>query len=72
MLLTCQTVASPTPQMDRTARQIAALCGVPNWNFGVLCRVPSGYTVQLLYYLLTSAGNHYNHVHVGVRVGGRC
>ena len=61
----------PTPEMDRTARQIAALCGVRNWRFGVLCRTGPGYRVQILY-RTNVGGNHYNHVHVGVRVGGRC
>jgi hypothetical protein len=61
----------PTPEMDRVAKQIASLLGVPNWNGGVLCRVCSGYRVQLLYKTYVG-GNHFNHVHVGVRVGGRC
>lgn len=63
--------SSPTPEMDRTARAIASLCGVRNWGYGVLCRVVNGYRVQLLY-RTNVGGNHYNHVHVGVRVGGRC
>lgn len=63
----------PTPAMDRTARQIAALLGVPNWGFGVLCRTcpTNGYRVQLLY-RTNVGGNHFNHVHCGLRVGGRC
>lgn len=59
----------PTPQMDRTAAQIAALLGVPGWRGGNLVRRINGYRVQLLY-KTNIGGNHYNHVHVGVRVGG--
>jgi hypothetical protein len=59
----------PTPEMDRTARQIAALLGRANWQGGVLNWRGNGYRVQLLY-KTNVGGNHYNHVHVGVRVGG--
>jgi hypothetical protein len=57
----------PTPQMDRTARQLAAMLGHPNWRGGVL-NVQSGpYRVQLLW-RTTVGGNHFNHVHCGVRM----
>jgi len=59
--------SSPTPQMDRTAAQIAALLGVPNWRGGVLERTQNGYRVQLLYRTKVG-GDHFNHVHVGVRM----
>lgn len=59
--------SSPTPQMDRTAAQVAALLGVPGWRGGVLSRTVNGYRVQLLY-RTSVGGNHFNHVHVGVRV----
>jgi hypothetical protein len=59
--------SSPTPQMDRTARQIAALLDVPDWRGGVLNRSINGYRVQLIY-RTNVGGNHFNHVHVGVRV----
>lgn len=59
--------SSPTPQMDRTAAQIAALLGVPNWRGGNLERVQNGYRVQLLY-KTNIGGNHFNHVHVGIRM----
>lgn len=61
--------SSPTPQMDRTASRIAALLGVPGWRGGVLNRRMNGYRVQLIY-RTNVGGNHFNHVHVGVRVGG--
>lgn len=57
---------SPTPQMDRTAAQIAARLGVKNWKGGVLNVNRGGYRYQLLY-RTNVGGNHYNHVHVGVR-----
>ncbi len=55
--------------MDRTASQIASLLGVPGWRGGVLNRTMNGYRVQLIY-RSNVGGNHFNHVHVGVRVGG--
>jgi hypothetical protein len=57
----------PTPEMDRTARQIAALLGHPNWGFGNLVVDCGRYRVQLLY-RTNIGGNHFNHVHVGVRM----
>jgi hypothetical protein len=59
--------SSPTPQMDRTAAQIAALLGTPNWQGGNLRTTMNGYRVQLLY-KTNIGGNHFNHVHVGVRM----
>lgn len=59
--------SSPTPQMDRTARQIASLLGVSDWQWGVLNRTVNGYRVQLIY-RTNVGGNHFNHVHVGVRM----
>lgn len=59
--------SAPTPAMDRTARQIAARLGVPNWQYGMLKRTINGYRVQLLY-RTNVGGNHFNHVHVGVRI----
>lgn len=58
---------SPTPGMDRAARQIASLLGVSNWQWGVLNRTVNGYRVQLIY-RTNVGGNHFNHVHVGVRM----
>jgi hypothetical protein len=53
--------------MDRTAAQIAAALGTPGWRGGVLNARCNGYRVQLLY-RTNIGGNHFNHVHVGVRV----
>lgn len=58
---------NPTTEMDRTARQIASLIGVSNWQWGVLNRTVNGYRVQLIY-RTNVGGNHFNHVHVGVRM----
>ena len=59
--------SSPTPQMDRTAAKIAALLGVNNWTGGNLRVTVRGYRVQLLY-KTNIGGNHFNHVHVGIRM----
>lgn len=58
--------SAPTPQMDATAAQIAASLGVKNWKGGVLNVNRGGYRYQLLYRTRVG-GNHFNHVHVGVR-----
>ena len=59
--------SSPTPEMDRLARRIAKWLGVP-WNGSGLVNhyLPNGYRVQLIY-RTNLGGNHYNHVHVGIR-----
>lgn len=61
----------PTPQMDATAAQIAADLGaLDQWkkqgSAGVLNVTRNGYRYQMLY-RTDVGGNHYNHVHVGVR-----
>ena len=61
--------SSPTPQMDRTARQIAAALGHPNFRAGVLSVTRGRVRAQLLWRTHVG-GNHYNHVHFGVRVTG--
>lgn len=61
----------PTEEMDNTARAIAARLGF-KWNGGELNRtvVVNGYRIQVLY-RTNVGGNHFNHIHVGVRrVGG--
>jgi hypothetical protein len=59
--------SSPTPQMDKTCRDIATLLGHPEFEAGNLRVTLHGYRVQLLY-RTDIGGNHFNHVHVGVRV----
>lgn len=56
----------PTPQMDAFAAQAAAQLGVKGWKGGVLNVTRGGYRYQLLY-RTNVGGNHFNHVHVGVR-----
>jgi hypothetical protein len=58
--------SAPTPQMDKFATQAAAALGVPNWHGGVLNVDKGGYRYQILYRTHVG-GNHFNHVHVGVR-----
>jgi hypothetical protein len=59
--------SNPTPQMDKTCREIATLLGHPEFRAGNLRVTLHGYRVQLLY-RTNIGGNHFNHVHVGVRV----
>ena len=56
----------PTPQMDRTARRIAAALGHRGWRGGVLTVTGQGIRAQLLY-RTNVGGNHFNHVHFGCR-----
>ncbi|MBA3421359.1 MAG: peptidoglycan-binding protein [Thermoleophilaceae bacterium] len=56
--------------MDRTARQIAGLLGFPSWRGGVLTTSRGAARAQLLW-RTTQGGNHFNHVHFGVRISGR-
>ena len=62
--------SSPTPQMDKTARDIARALGHPGWRGGVLTTSQGGARAQLLW-RTTVGGNHFNHVHFGVRLSGR-
>lgn len=64
--------SSPTPEMDKTAREIANTFGLSWSGSGVVngtFKAPNGksYRVQMLYRTNTG-GNHYNHVHFGARV----
>ncbi len=62
--------SSPTPQMDKTARDIARALGHPGWRGGVLTTSHGAARAQLLW-RTTQGGNHFNHVHFGVRLSGR-
>ena len=57
--------SSPTPQMDRTARQIAAAAGRPRYTRGFLevRYAPHRMRMQLIW----RYPGHYNHVHAGFR-----
>jgi hypothetical protein len=59
--------SSPTPQMDRACHQIAKRLGHPEFRAGnLVVNIHHGYRVQLLY-RTNIGGNHFNHVHVGMR-----
>ena len=56
--------SSPTPEMDRTARQLAAALGRPGWTGGEILNVSgNGLRVQLIW----RTSGHFNHVHIGCR-----
>ena len=61
--------SSPTPQMDATAKAIAIALGHPEFSAGVL-NVTSGSVRAQLIWRTDVGGNHFNHVHFGVRVSG--
>ena len=64
--------SSPTPEMDRTARRLATLLGRsgffgPDGHRGGVLEVTSGgFRCQVLW-RTNVGGNHFNHVHFGVR-----
>ena len=58
--------SNPTPEMDKLARMLATRFKIP-WNgSGLVNATHGGYRYQLIYRTMTG-GNHYNHVHFGVR-----
>ncbi len=61
--------SAPTPEMDATARAIATMLGRPGFTAGVLNVTHSGVRAQLIW-RTNVGGNHFNHVHFGVRVLG--
>lgn len=58
--------SSPTPEMDRMARRIAHWFGIPWDGDGISDHWVNGMRFQMLY-RTNIGGNHYNHVHIGVR-----
>ena len=54
---------SPTPEMDRTAQQIAAVLGSPQFHAGFLNVTRGSVRFQLIW----RVEDHFNHVHVGAR-----
>jgi hypothetical protein len=61
--------SSPTPEMDRVARAIAAMLGRPDFREGVL-NISHGPVRAQLLWRTHVGGNHFNHVHFGVRISG--
>jgi hypothetical protein len=65
--------SSPTPEMDRTAKEIAQAFGI-SWSGSGLAQTTvtvagKRFRVQLIYRSMIG-GNHYNHVHFGARLVG--
>jgi hypothetical protein len=60
--------SAPTPQMDKAARQLIRMLGGSYDGKSELVRnfTVNGYRVQILY-RTNVGGNHFNHIHVGVR-----
>jgi len=61
--------SNPTPQMDATARTLAKALGHPEFQAGVL-NVSHGSARAQLLWRTNVGGNHFNHVHFGVRMSG--
>jgi Putative peptidoglycan binding domain len=61
--------SSPTPEMDATAKAIATALGHPGFRAGVLSMTSGSVRAQLIW-RTDVGGNHFNHVHFGVRVSG--
>ena len=57
---------SPTPEMDKLARTLAKRFDIPWGGSGLVNASHGGYRYQLIY-RTNQGGNHYNHVHFGVR-----
>jgi peptidoglycan hydrolase-like protein with peptidoglycan-binding domain len=58
--------SSPTPQMDALARSLAKRFDIPWSGAGLVNATHGGYRYQLIY-RTNLGGNHFNHVHFGVR-----
>jgi Domain of unknown function (DUF1906) len=58
--------SSPTPEMDRLAQALATRFKIPWSGAGLRNAVHGGYRFQLIYRTM-EGGNHFNHVHFGVR-----
>jgi len=58
--------SNPTPEMDKLARSLAQRFGIPWTGSGLVNATHGGYRYQLIY-RTTQGGNHFNHVHFGVK-----
>lgn len=58
---------SPTPEMDTLAADIAQKFGIPWDGAGLSSKIKDGYRYQLIY-RTHEGGNHYNHVHFGIKI----
>lgn len=57
---------SPTPEMDRLAKELAKCFGLKWSGSGAVTGNKDGYRAQMIY-RSNVGGNHYNHVHIGIR-----
>jgi hypothetical protein len=57
---------SPTPEMDKLARALAQRFDIPWSGSGLVNATHGGYRYQLIYRTM-QGGNHFNHVHFGVK-----
>jgi peptidoglycan hydrolase-like protein with peptidoglycan-binding domain len=57
---------SPTPEMDKLARELAKRFDIPWTGAGLRNATHSGYRFQVIY-RTNIGGNHFNHVHFGVK-----
>jgi hypothetical protein len=64
-----RTVADTTPEMDATAQALAVKFGISySPSGGIFKNTEDGYRYQLIYRVdLGADGNHFNHVHFGVK-----
>lgn len=58
--------SNPTPEMDRFAKYLARKLGGHWSGSGAVSWVAEGYRMQLIY-RSNVGGNHYNHIHIGIR-----
>jgi hypothetical protein len=58
----------PSPEMDALAADIARTFGMPWTGSGLVNKTINGNRYQLIYRTM-EGGNHFNHVHFGVRKG---
>lgn len=58
--------SAPTPQMDKLAAALAKRFDIPWTGSGLVTATSGGYRYQLIYRTM-QGGNHFNHVHFGVR-----
>jgi hypothetical protein len=58
--------SSPTPEMDKLAAQLARRFNLKWSGSGAVSGNINGFRVQLIYRSMVG-GNHYNHVHFGIR-----
>lgn len=58
--------SQPTRQMDGLAADLAKTFGIPWTGSGLVTKTSGAYRLQLIY-RTSEGGNHFNHVHFGVR-----